>query len=130
MNAKKILKILTDVILDELERNPNFAQRLVDALGETDLSMNNNTMESKLKKKSRSRDPAVIDPMAILAERGEDTLRLELKSLDIRKLLDIVAEFAMDPSKLVMKWKNSDRIIEHIIESARRRVVKGDAFRI
>ena len=47
-------------------------------------------------------------------------------SLDMR---DIVAEFAMDPSKLVMKWKKPDRIIEHIIQSSKRRSVKDDAFR-
>lgn len=40
-----------------------------------------------------------------------------------------VAQFAMDPSKLVMKWKDRDRIAEHIIETSMTRAAKGDAFR-
>jgi len=32
-------------------------------------------------------------------------------------------------TKLVMKWKNPERVIEHIIDNAKRRSVKGGAFR-
>lgn len=67
--------------------------------------------------------------MAILADHGEDALRRELQLLPLDKLLDIVAEFGMDASKLVMKWKDPERVYEHIIDNAKRRSVKGDAFR-
>ena len=61
-----------------------------------------------------------------MAGRRVRTGTFSILSLDMR---DIVAEFAMDPSKLVMKWKKPDRIIEHIIQSSKRRSVKDDAFR-
>jgi len=35
----------------------------------------------------------------------------------------------MDPGKLVMKWKDRDRVIDRIVEIAGRRATKGDAFR-
>ncbi|WP_162527293.1 hypothetical protein [Sphingomonas solaris] len=50
-------------------------------------------------------------------------------SLGHEQLLDIVAEFGMDPGKLVMKWKDRDRVADRIVETAIARATKGDAFR-
>lgn len=121
MSLKQTLRALTTVVLDEVERNPEFAERLEQALGGTKLASSS--------RKSRSRDRALVDPIAVLAEQGEEELRGQLKSLSVEQLLDVVAEFGMDSAKLVMKWKSPDRITEHIVEGARRRSVKGDAFR-
>lgn len=80
-------------------------------------------------KKPRSRSAAVLDPHAVLAELGEQELRARLTGLTLDQLLDVVVEFVMDPSKLVMKWKRTDRVIDHIVDTAKHRAVKGDAFR-
>ena len=129
MNLKKTLRALGAVVLEEAERNPEFAQRLARAIGEFEELKNSADPQLLPKKRSRTRAAAVVDPIAVLAENGEEMLRRELQPLPLDKLLDIVAEFAMDPSKLVMKWKSPDRVIDHIVESAKRRSVKGDAFR-
>jgi hypothetical protein len=50
-------------------------------------------------------------------------------SLDLEQLRDVVAEYRMDPNKLVMKWKDRERVIEHIATTAASRGRKGDAFR-
>jgi hypothetical protein len=126
MNLKRTLHALGTVVLEEAERNPDFAQRLQCALGIADAAAVAKTPEGK---KSRTRAAATMDPVAILADHGEDALRRELQLLPLDKLLDIVAEFGMDTSKLVMKWKDPVRIYEHIIDNAKRRSVKGDAFR-
>lgn len=131
MNLKQTLRALGTVVLEEAERNPEFAQRMLRGLGASDDSLNSNKAASAPSKtRSRTREAAVLDPVAVLADQGEEALRAELARLPLDKLLDIVAEFAMDPSKLVMKWKNPERVIDHIIESAKRRSVKGDAFRV
>jgi hypothetical protein len=56
-------------------------------------------------------------------------LRSELSSLDIEQLKDVVAQYGMDPGKLVMKWKDAARIIDRIVELSLTRSTKGDAFR-
>lgn len=121
MTLKQTLRSLGAVLIEEAERNPDFARRLQQALG--------GAQEAQPLKRSRTRTPAVVDPVAVLADHGEDALRARLQPLALDQLLDVVAEFGMDPSKLVMKWKNPERVSEHIIENAKRRSVKGDAFR-
>jgi hypothetical protein len=131
MTLKQTLRALGAVVLEEAERNPDFAQRLLSALGAGDELPGAKTQEKPVPatKRRRTRAAAVVDPMAVLADHGEDALRRELQLLTLDKLLDIVAEFAMDPSKLVMKWKRPERVVDHIVDNAKRRSVKGDAFR-
>jgi hypothetical protein len=64
-----------------------------------------------------------------LARQGEEVLRAQLKTLDIEKLRDIVAQYGMDPGKLVMKWKDPARVVERIVEVALSRATHGEAFR-
>jgi hypothetical protein len=122
MTLKQILRAIVAVVIEEADHNSEFAQRLEGALGHSKSHL--------IVKKSNTRATAVMDPVAVLANQGEEALRNALLPLTLEQLLDIVAEFGMDSAKLVMKWKNSQRIIEHIISSAQRRSVKGDAFRI
>ena len=37
--------------------------------------------------------------------------------------------YGMDPGKLVMKWKDADRVRAHIVDTTMQRARKGDAFR-
>ena len=78
--------------------------------------------------KGGRRAPALVDPLA-LARQGEEVLRTELSALGIEQLKDVVAQHGMDPGKLVMKWKDSARIIDRIVELSLARPSKGDAFR-
>ncbi len=121
MTLKQTLQALVAVVLEEADRNADFAQRLEDALGKASQIVPT--------KKSRSRASALVDPVATLDEHGEAELRRRLQSLSLGQLLDVVAEFGMDPARLVMKWKSTERVVEHIVDGAKRRSVKGDAFR-
>lgn len=131
MNLKQTLRALSAVVLEEAERNPVFAQRLQRALNIPEARPNIAAPAIPAAVKRRgTRATAILDPMGVLAEQGEGALRQALLPLTLDRLLDIVAEFAMDPSKLVMKWKSTERVVEHIVDSAKRRSVKGDAFRV
>ncbi len=81
-----------------------------------------------IKRKGGRRAPAVLDPVE-LASRGESALREGLRVLTLEQLRDIVAEYGMDSGKLVMKWKDIDRVTDRIVELALARAIKGDAFR-
>lgn len=52
-----------------------------------------------------------------------------LSPLTEKELKDIVADYGMDPSKLAMKWRDKERLIQLILDTSFRRASKGDAFR-
>jgi hypothetical protein len=70
----------------------------------------------------------VLDPFEVYREEA-DALPSRLAGLDLEQLRDVVAHYGMDPRRLVMKWKNSDRVVTHIVETVQTRSRKGDAFR-
>lgn len=80
------------------------------------------------RRKGGRRSPALLDPVA-LAGQGDAVLRGRLGDLDLDRLHDVVAEYGMDPGKLVMKWRDRERVIDRIVEVASARATKGDAFR-
>jgi len=128
MTLKKALRDAVKVILEEVERNPEFAERLEAALG---LARPRKAVRRKASgdgtRRGNRRAPAVFDPVA-LAREGEDVLRARLGELSVEQLKDIVADYGMDAAKLVMKWKSPDRIIDRIVDVSIGRAKKGDAF--
>ncbi len=123
---KKNMKALYEVIVDEAEKNEEFAEVL-------SRIFNNETPEKKTKdnteekRASNRRDKAVLDPIK-LAEDGELTADM-LSPLTEKELKDIVADYGMDPSKLAMKWRDKERLIQLILKTSFRRASKGDVFR-
>lgn len=126
MTLETRLAALFDAILEETRRNPRFAEKLAAAL--EDLKAAAGDVDTPRKGKGGRRAPAVFDPVAMYQE-GDEVLRQRLAPLELEQLRDIVAEYGMDPGKLVMKWKTKERVIEHIIETATTRARKGEAFR-
>jgi hypothetical protein len=129
------LKATFDVILREAKKNKEFASQLDQALkGPCEVPTQDQRGPSKLKnsqqtrRKRNRRASAVVDPFAVF-EKGEAFLRETLIRLDMDRLKDIVAEYGMDRSRLAMKWKNSDRLIELILDTVRTRARKGAAFK-
>jgi hypothetical protein len=132
MKLRKVLAELARAIADEAERNPDFERRVTMALGLTDEPARRDTRaqvegQGDNRPKNR-RPPAVLDPVE-LARSGEQALRARLLNMTVEQLKDIVADYGMDPGKLVTKWKTADRIIERIVEISLARSQKGDAFR-
>jgi hypothetical protein len=129
MNLKKMLSSLVSVITEEAEKNDQFRANVERALG-IDVSPNAQQAPGvgNAKRKGGRRPVAVLDPVE-LARQGEETLRVRISTLTLDQLRDIVAEHGMDPGKLVMKWKDTDRVRDRIVEVALARATKGDAFR-
>lgn len=133
MILKRTLTALVNIIVDEAGRNSDFRERIEAALDvakplpkAVTKAAQKPAMEEK--RKGGRRAPAVLDPID-LAKHGEAGLRNQLAGLDLEKLLNIVAQYGMDPGKLVMKWKDRERIIDRIVELSLGRATKGDAFR-
>jgi hypothetical protein len=131
MSLREKLASLAIVIADEAERNSGFRRQLEAALASQQpglLAVDEDKGGADVHRKGGRRTPSVIDPL-VLARQGEDILRQELSRLDIEQLKDVVAQYGMDPGKLVMKWKDAGRIIHRIVELSLARSTKGDAFR-
>lgn len=122
MNMKRTLNELVRVVVDEAERNPDFARRIEEALG-----LQEKPKKPTLSRASHRRAPAALDPVE-LARQGEAALRARLAELNLEQLKDVVADYGMDPGKLVMKWKTADRIIDRIVEVSIGRARKGEGF--
>jgi len=134
VTVKKKLSALLREVIAEAEVNPAFQERLAKALGPDEKPVKAAPVERKRqvkpaehKRSSNRRTPAAIDPVQ-LARNGESELREALTKLDIEQLRDVVADYGMDPGKLVMKWRDADRIADRIVEIARGRAQKGSAF--
>lgn len=84
--------------------------------------------EDDAPRKSPRRKPGPFDPMAVHRE-APDQLEGKLQALEIDQLKDIIAEHGMDRSKLAMKWKTKERLVELIVSTVVSRSQKGDAFR-
>ena len=124
MTLKSKLMALTRAIAEEADRNAPFRKTLEEIL------QPKKPLASQGRPKQASRHrraPAKIDPVSMVRE-GRD-LRSALAELNVEELKDVVAEFGMDPSKLVMKWKDGPRIMDHIVETSLIRATKGEAFR-
>ena len=117
------LKRLFGEIIAEANSNPAFAQRLA-ALFEDQVAPS-----AQRRTGTSRRAPGALDPYVVMNESGSAGLDAALKALDVDQLKDIIAEHGMDPAKLAMKWRKSDRLVEHIMSFVTSRERKGDAFR-
>jgi len=125
------LKHLFEVIRQEAARNPQFKESLDSVFsggaGSNKTASSGVSPKAGLRRGNR-RAASVIDPISEV-KQGERHLENLLSSLTLDQLRDVVAEYRMDPSKLVMKWQDRERVIRHIITTAVSRENKGDAFR-
>jgi hypothetical protein len=128
MKLRRTLTDLARAVADEAEKNPAFARRVAAALGQVDESGHRGGRVPAEGRPKNRRPPAALDPVE-LARAGEAALRTRLAELSVEQLKDIVADYGMDPGKLVTKWKTADRIIDRIVGISLPRSQKGDAFR-
>jgi hypothetical protein len=131
MNLRRTLSDLVRVVSDEAERNPEFKGKILGALGQDEASSADHTAAKSAASGERPRNrrmAATLDPVE-LASLGEEALRARLSGLTVDQLQDIVSDYAMDPGRLVAKWKTPERIIDRIVELAVARAQKGNAFR-
>lgn len=134
------LRGLFGAVITEAEQNSAFASRLEQALRMMSPAAAASSgafpsvpspapaSAAAPKKRAGRRAAGVLDPFAV-DRQGEGVLRARLAALSLDELKDIVAEHGMDPSKLAMKWKKPERLIDLITATVHDRLHKGDAFR-
>lgn len=110
-------------ILDEADSNPAFAKRLARAFDRP-----SEARRPPAGKRPGRRGASPFDPFEVYSS-GEDELRTRLSALRVDELKDMISEHGLDRSRLAMKWKSAERLIDLILETVVTRGRKGDAFR-
>lgn len=124
-----VISRLAAVIIEEASHNQAFTDKLQTAIMGTDCKSATGTDSAqKTAKHKRRRDPASFNPIDMILE-DEDKCEQALHELSEKQLKDIIAEYRMDPSQRAMHWRNRERLIQLILDTACRRAAKGDAFR-
>ncbi len=133
--AEKLLKQLLSLVMEEAQANEAFGKKLeallLPPVTPQDKSGKGDTEEKSRTKRSTTRslrDPAVLNPTAVLMQEGEEALYTRLSGLSEKELKDIIAQYGMDTKKLAMKWKSLDKLKGLIVDVSRTRAAKGDVF--
>jgi hypothetical protein len=116
--------IVLRALLQELEGNTVLRSQI-------DHQLQRDTVGGAVPQPRRSRNrraAAALDPYSLFP-LGEEHLRSALLKLSVDQLKDIISEYAMDSSRLALKWKVASRLADFIVTTARARLEKGDAFR-
>ena len=121
-DAVKKLRKLFKAITDEAARNEKFAADVAAALGIGD------EKSKPTAKKTNRRDPAVLNPVKLIAEDAAD-LETRLLSLGEKELKDIIAEFALDPARQSSRLRKKEKLVALIMERAQQWATKGDVFK-
>lgn len=134
MTVSSLLEKIFREIVAEVDRNAGLAERIRDALGPAVKSSSARARPSgrsggAATKPRTRRAPGPFDPFLVGRSEGIAALRSKLSTLTVDQLKDIVAEHAMDPSRLALRWKVPQRLIDLIVETVVGRSSKGDAFR-
>ena len=124
----KALAITCQNLQTAASKDPGLAERALRRLNADPKLAGLVEMPPGMKRTGR-RAPAKLDPFKILADGSEPELLARLADLSLEELRDIVAQFGMDPRRLVMKWRDAQRVREHIVVTTAQRSRKGDAFR-
>jgi hypothetical protein len=119
--------LVLQALLRELERNASLRKEIDHQLMSEEGGSGNPGLSEQRRARNR-RDSAVLDPYSLFPV-GEEHLRAALSELNAEQLKDIISEYAMDSSRLALKWKVASRLIDFIVTTVRTRQEKGDAFR-
>jgi hypothetical protein len=111
---------LLNCILNEVEKNPNFATLVEEVL----LS---DSLRKVLKEKKGKKIKIPFKTMEYLQNHNLDELRLELKNKSLAELKEIIKKDSGRKSK-ELKDLNQEQIIEDIIKNAQRKLNQGSSF--
>lgn len=119
-----LLRGLVDVLADESERNPIFAERL-DGL----LSALPEARRSKAAKRAaRDTRTALPDVHAEWTARGETDFRLWLRDQPMPTIRAVIRAQDLDPTRRTSKWKDAEKLADFVAEGLRARLARGSAF--
>ena len=121
----RALSALVELVEEEAERNPAFAQRLEAIFAELPSGTSN---KKPSKSKNADRATEVPDVLTLFQEKGESEFRYWLRDFDLTTLKAIVKVNGFDPGKNSQRWSEPDKFISLISEQTAARLRRGSTF--
>jgi hypothetical protein len=118
--SEKTIKALAAVVWQEVERNPAFAKRVEDALG-------NFAIEFKARRDDE-KAAGSISLSALMQEGGEEAVRKKVSKLKLSALRLVVSMNNLDPSGTLTKGGKKAAFIDIIVDGASRKQKRKSAF--
>jgi hypothetical protein len=121
-NLRTFLKEFAELIADEAERNPKFAEELLHFFKLTPALKPEKKQEKKL-------EESIPDLYLIFYQEGKEKLNYILNKFSISKLKSIIEEYKIEVSQEVRKSKKKEPLIQIICEQVEFRENRGNVFR-
>ena len=122
MDTGKLLNEVFNELSREVRSNPDLGMRLGKIIEKYIPDAEKRSV------RPHRRKTGAFDPVAVYRQ-DSSKLKSRLEELNIEELKDIIADQGMDRSKLAMKWKTKERLINLIVATVESRIHKCDAFR-
>src|SRR5208282_4291164 len=117
----KFLKAMAEIVADEAERNPAFAEKL-------DAIMSPLPLAKAKTPKKENHVRHVPDVYIEYQKREKEEFRFWLAGLDLTTLKAIVKVNGFDVTKTSRRWTEPDKFVTLITEQVRARLKRGSAF--
>jgi hypothetical protein len=117
----RILRQLAELVAEEAETNPAFAEKLDAVLA---------SIPAGAPKTGKSKAPAiqVPDVFAEYQARGDDEFRFWLRGLEVPTLRAIVKANGFDPGKQSVRWTEPEKFASLIADQLKAQLRRGSAF--
>lgn len=119
-----LLRGLVELLADESERNPAFAERLDSLLS----SLTESRRPTAAKHAARDTGTTVPDVHAEWTARGETDFRLWLRDQPVPTIRALIRAQDLDPARRTGKWKDAEKLADFVAEGLRARLSRGAAF--
>lgn len=119
-----LLRGLVELLADESQRNPSFAERLDSLLSALPV-----TRRLKgVKREASNMRTTLPDVHAEWTARGETEFRLWLRDQPIPTIRAVIRAQDLDPARRTSKWKDAEKLADFVAEGLRARLSRGSAF--
>jgi hypothetical protein len=119
-----LLRGLVQLLADESERNPAFAERLDTLLS----ALPESRRPTTAKRAARATRPILPDVHAEWTARGETDFRLWLRDQPVPTIRAVIRAQDLDPARRTSKWKDAEKLADFVAEGLRARFSRGSAF--
>lgn len=116
--AKRVASLLR-LLATKIESSPHLLDDLGLAVGD---------LPKKVKARTKRESVLIPDVFTIFSQGGEEALRAVLDPLELPVLRKVVSQHGLDPSKLAVKWRNKERLVQLIMDRVLGRSEKGKTF--
>lgn len=122
-SLSRLLRGLSRLLIEEAERNPEFATRLdvllESVVGKTHVKANRRRVKEK---------PHVPDVYQELELRGENEFRFWLRDQPVPVLHAIIRVHDLDSARRTAKWSDAEKLGGYIAERLQGRLERGSSF--